>query len=145
MNQDFKNCLDKKRLYKSGDAKSLVEKEFKSAIDDFGDAGFSFTKGRYKWATIQSYYAMFHAARALLYSRGYRERSHFCVAAAIEHFFAKEGLLDMKWVRALKNAMSLREDADYADEYSQEGAQTSLDNADGFMKEAKKILRQADE
>jgi hypothetical protein len=32
--------------------------------------------------------------------------------AGIEYLFAKEGQLEMKWARALRNAMSRREDAD---------------------------------
>lgn len=140
MNQDFKNCIEKKRLYKSDGAQALAAKELKSATEDLEDAKFSLSKKRHKWATIQAYYSMFHAARALLYSKGYRERSHFCVVAGIEHLFAEEGLLDMKWVRALQNAMSLREDADYADEYSKEGADASIHNAEGFLREAEKIL-----
>lgn len=140
MNQDFKNCLDKKKLYRSDNAKALATKELKTAINDLGDAKFSSSKDRYKWATIQAYYAMFHGARALLYSKGYRERSHHCVVIGIEHLFSSEKLIDMKWVRALKNAMSLREDADYADEYSKEGAEASISNAEGFLKEAKRIL-----
>lgn len=140
MNQDFKNCLDKKRLYRSDNAKALATKEHKSAINDLGDAKFSLSKGRYKWATIQAYYAMFHAARALLYSRGYRERSHRCVVIGIEHLFGSEKLIDLKWIRALKNTMSLREDADYTDEYSREGADASINNAEGFLKEAKRVL-----
>ncbi len=83
---------------------------------------------------------MFHAARALLYSRGYRERSHYCVMVGIEHLFAEEGLLDMKWARALRNAMSMREDADYSSEFSEDGAKTTVKNADGFLKEAKRII-----
>ena len=141
MNQDFKNCLDKKRLYKSDDAKTLATKELKSAADDLEDAKFSFSKERYKWATIQAYYAIFHAARALLYYRGYRERSHPCVMIGIEHLFGSEKLIDMKWIRALQNAMALREDADYANEYSKEGAEAAINNAEGFLKEAKRILK----
>jgi uncharacterized protein (UPF0332 family) len=140
MNQDFKNCLDKKSLYMSEDARALAARELKSAIDDLTDAKFSLSKGRYKWATIQAYYAMFHAARSMLYSRGYRERSHHCVVIGIEHLFGSEKLIDMKWVRALKNSMSLREDADYTDEYSKEGAEASISNAEGFLKEAIRIL-----
>lgn len=83
---------------------------------------------------------MFHAARALLYSRGYRERSHHCVVVGIEHLFADEGLLDMKWARALRNAMSMREEADYGSEFSVAGARTTVSNAEGFLKEAKGIL-----
>lgn len=140
MNLDFKACLDKKKLYRSDAAKTLAGKEFKSAFDDFTEAELSLSQKRYKWATIQAYYAMFHAARAMLYSRGYRERSHFCVVAGLEHLFGDAALLDLKWVRALRNAMSLREDADYSDAYSSEGAEASVQNAKGFMQEAKRIL-----
>lgn len=141
MSQDFKNCLDRKKLYKSDDARSLSAKELKSAKDDAEDARFSLSKGRHKWATVQAYYSMFHSARALLYSNGYKERSHFCVVAGIERLFAEEGVLEMKWVRALQNAMSLREDADYADEYSKEGAEASISNAEGFLKEVQRLLK----
>ena len=84
MSRDFKNCLNKKKLYRSDAAKALAGKEFTSAGDDLAEAELSLSQKRYKWATIQAYYAMFHAARAMIYSRGYRERSHFCVVAGIE-------------------------------------------------------------
>jgi uncharacterized protein (UPF0332 family) len=140
MSRDFKNCLDKKKLYRSDAAKALAGKEFTSAGDDLAEAELSLSQKRYKWATIQAYYAMFHAARAMIYSRGYRERSHFCVVAGIEHLFGDEKLIDLKWVRALTNAMSLREDADYSDAFSPEGAEVSVGNAKGFLHEAKRIL-----
>ncbi|MBI5233397.1 MAG: HEPN domain-containing protein [Deltaproteobacteria bacterium] len=122
MNRDFKNCLERKSLYMSEGAKGLAEKELASASDDLRDARLSLSKARYKWTTIQAYYAMFHGARALLYSRGYRERSHHCVVVGVEYLFVREGLFDMKWVRALRNAMGMREDADYACEFSKDGA-----------------------
>jgi uncharacterized protein (UPF0332 family) len=140
MSRDFKDCLDKKKLYRSDAAKPLAGKEIKSAIDDLADAEMSLSQKRFKWATIQAYYAMFHAARSLLYSRGYRERSHFCVVTGIEHLFGESKLIELKWVRALRNAMSLREDADYSDAYSPDGAETSIQNAKGFMQEAERIL-----
>ncbi|HWR73074.1 MAG TPA: HEPN domain-containing protein [Nitrospirota bacterium] len=140
MSRDFKNCIDKKKLYRSDAAKALAGKEFTSAGDDLAEAELSLSQRRFKWATIQAYYAMFHAARAMIYSRGYRERSHFCVVAAIEHLFGNEKLIERKWVRALMNAMSLREDADYSYVFSSEGADVSVGNAKGFLNEAKRIL-----
>ena len=59
----------------SAGATGLFRKELESAEDDLGDAKRSLSDGRFKWATIQAYYAIFHAARALLYPKGYRERS----------------------------------------------------------------------
>ncbi len=140
MNPDFKNCLDRKKLYRSEAARALAGREFKSAGDDLAEAEISYSQRRYKWATIQAYYAMFLAARALLYSRGYRERSHFCVVAGIEHLFGESKQIDLKWVRSLTNAMSLREDADYSDAFSADGAEVLVGNAAGFLREAERIL-----
>lgn len=89
---------------------------------------------------LQAYYAMFHAARALLYSRGFRERSHFCVVVGVEHLFGEVELIDLKWIRALRNAMSLREDADYSDAYSADGADVSVGSAKCFLQEAERLL-----
>ena len=36
--------------------------------------------------------------------------------------------------------MSMREDADYSDAYSQEGAEMSVGNAKGFLREVERIL-----
>ena len=119
MSRDFKDCLDKKKLYRSDAAKSLAGKELKSAADDLAEAELSLAQRRYKWA------------------------SHFCVLAGIEHLFGETKLLDLKWVRAVRNAMSLREDADYSDSYSCEGAGASVKNATVFLQEAKRILDQA--
>jgi uncharacterized protein (UPF0332 family) len=142
MNRDFKDCLERKRLYRSAGAKALAKKELRSAADDLGDAGLSLSERRYKWATIQAYYAMFHGARALLYSKGYRERSHYCVVVGVEQLFEKAGLLEMKWIRALRNAMSMREDADYASEFSREGAESTIKSAEGFLKEVERLLKE---
>jgi uncharacterized protein (UPF0332 family) len=140
MSPDFKTCVDKKKLYRSEAAKALSSKELKTAGDDLAEAESSLSQKRHKWATIQAYYAMFHAARALLYSQGYRERSHGCVVAGIEHLFGLTNLLDLRWVRAFTNVMSLREDADYSDAYSLQGAEVSVAHAKGFLREATRIL-----
>jgi uncharacterized protein (UPF0332 family) len=49
------------------EARYLVTKELEVAQDDLAEAEAGYERGSYKWSTIQSYYAMFHAARALLF------------------------------------------------------------------------------
>ncbi len=56
------------------------------------------------------------------------------MVVGIEHLFAGEGLLDMKWARALRNAISMREEADYGSMFSVEGAKTTVSNAEGLFK-----------
>ena len=94
----------------------------------------------FKWCTVFSYYAMFHAARALLYSKGYKERSHYCLSVSLQELFVKPGKRSASFSRAFLNAMSLREDADYADEYSEEGAAEAYRQADTFIGAVRKIL-----
>lgn len=73
---------------------------------------------------IQAYYSMFHAARALLYSEGYRARSHAaCLAVAIEALFVEKKRLPPVLLRAFRKTMALRADADYQAEFSTEGAE----------------------
>lgn len=65
MNQEFKKCLEGKKIVAFPTGKKLAAKELSVARSDLSDAKAGFDTGRYKWSTIQAYYAMFHAARAL--------------------------------------------------------------------------------
>lgn len=100
----------------------------------------SWDQGKDKWATIQAYYAMFHTARALLYTHGYREKSHYCLIVAMRAIFVEKGLLDVRLVEAFQTAKALRENADYENEFSRESAKSLVDKADAFLARAREIL-----
>ncbi|MBI5554291.1 MAG: HEPN domain-containing protein [Elusimicrobia bacterium] len=92
-------------------------------------------------ATVKGYYAMFHAARALLYSKGYRERGHYCLYLAMKELFVKENLLAEKRAEDFYTAMILREDADYKRNFSAESAAATIASAEKFIAAAKNILK----
>jgi len=140
VNQEFKQCLENKKVVPFARGKSLVKKELSVAISDLSDAKAGYENERYKWSTIQAYYAMFHAARALIYSQGYREKSHYCLAIALRSLFVDEGTMDAKLVRDFLNAMNLREAADYETEFSQSGAKAVIASAEKFIEKAISIL-----
>jgi uncharacterized protein (UPF0332 family) len=140
VNQEFKQCLENKKLIPFARGKNLVKKELSIAKSDLLDAKAGYQNQRYKWSTIQAYYAMFHAARALIYSQGYREKSHYCLAVALRALFVDEGTMDASLVRDFLNAMNLREAADYEAEFSQSGAKAVIASAEKFMKKAIAIL-----
>ncbi len=83
---------------------------------------------------------MFHAARALIYSCGYREKSHYCLSIALKALFIEECKLDAQTGRDFLNAMNLREVADYEAEFSMEGAKAVIDSAEKFIEKAAVIL-----
>jgi len=140
VNQEFKQCLENKKIIPFARGKNLVKKELLVAKSDLSDAKAGYENERYKWSTIQGYYAMFHAARALIYSQGYREKSHYCLAVALRALFADEGKIDTQLVRDFLNAMNLREAADYEADFSKSGAKAVIASAEKFIEKAAAIL-----
>ena len=140
MNPEFSKCLESKKIVPFAKGKNLVRKEISIARSDLSDAKAGYGNERYKWSTIQAYYAMFHAARALIYSQGYREKSHYCLAIALRALFVEANTMDAQSVRDFLNAMNLREAADYESEFSQAGAKAVIASADKFIQRATVIL-----
>lgn len=137
---EFKECLEKRRLVKYLRIKARVKDEIASAEEDLKDARDFFKRKRFKYATIAGYYSLFHSARALIFSKGYRERSHFCLRIAIKELFVKEKLLDPIYLEYLEEAVGLREAADYQSLYSDKGARKAILGADEFLKATQEIL-----
>ncbi len=79
---------------------------------------------------MQGYHAMFHAARALLFSVGYRETSHYCLAVAIEALYVGTGKLGREQYVYLYAAMGMRANADYRIKFSEESARLIVKRAE---------------
>ncbi len=141
MKQAFKIALEKRRIIPFPEAKELVSREIDAAKEDLDEARDRFSKGRFKYATITAYYSMFHAARALIYNAGYREKSHHYLLVAIEALYVDKNNLSPELARDLRNAMILREEADYHSDFSESGASSVLKSAAKFLEAAKHILK----
>ena len=120
--------------------KKLAARELEVAKDDLLTSVESLKRGKYKWATIQSYYAMFHAARSLLYRKGYREKSHYCLILAMKAFYAMEGILEMRLIESLQMAKALREGADYENTFDPESAKALVEQAKEFVRIAGEVI-----
>ncbi len=140
MNKRFEHCIERRQIYRNADATGLTNKELGAARQDLEDARESFRAGRYKWATIQAYYSMFHSLRALLYNEGFRERSHYCLAVAIETLFIKTGRLEESYLKRFEDVKSLREQADYALDFSKPGAEQATSAAAEFISKVSGLL-----
>lgn len=139
MTKDFKDCLKRRKITKFERAPELAPRELTEATSDLDSAKASFADDNFKWAIIQSYYSMFHAARSLIYACGYRERSHHCLIIALRSLYAADGILDVALIESLQLAKTLRENADYYGEFSQDASGQLLEDAGQFLKVARKI------
>lgn len=140
LNSEFEECLRRDKIKEFSRGKSLVGKELNTAESDLKNAKTTFENNGYKWATIQSYYSMFHSARSLLYAKNYRERSHYCLLIAIRVLYVDKKLIPSYLLDKMQKAKTLRESADYYDEWSEEGAEQLLKSAEEFLKYAKDLI-----
>lgn len=140
MSTEFQKAIVKKKILRFAKGTVLVKKELKASKEDLSEAQDRFKNRKYKYATIISYYSMFHSARALLYSKGYREKSHYWLIVALQALYVEKGLLEGSLISNFHDAMVLREDADYHGKFSKEGAEVTIESAKIFLKKAKSIL-----
>jgi len=142
MSVEFNRALEKRRILRFNKGKQLINKELRAAQDDLSEAQDRFGNKKYKYATITAYYSMFHSARALIYSKGYREKSHYYLLVALQALFTERKLLEEELTRDFHNAMVLREDADYHGDFSKDGARTVIELAVKLLQKAKILLGQ---
>ncbi|WP_048152561.1 HEPN domain-containing protein [Methanolacinia paynteri] len=123
MRPRFERCLETGKIVRIGRDPALVSKEIMEAERDLKSAKDSNGRNDFKWAIIQGYYSQFHSIRALVFSEGYREKSHSCLLYAAEALLLDEGIIDREVVEAFSHAMRVREAADYSSTYGEEAAE----------------------
>ena len=134
----FRRFVEEGRLTRIEIDRKLILKEVEGATSDLQEARDSLSRKKFKWATVQGYYSMFHAARALVYGKGFREKSHYALLVALRELFRNQ--LEFEIMQDFEEAMNLREEADYGLVFSEEAAASIVDNAEKFLQKAKEIL-----
>lgn len=99
-------------------------------------------EGDYEFATGRAYYAMLHAAQALLRAHDFRYRKHAGVHAAFGEHFAKTGQIDPKYHRWLLDAFDdrLRGDYDVDASFDRKSVNKRIEQAREFLAAAKACL-----
>ena len=138
ISSEFERLKADRKLTRERITRAMIEKEVAAAQSDLQDAQDSLKSAKHKWATIQGYYSMFHSARALLYSKGYREKSHHALLVAIRELFSKE--LTPTIIDRFEDAMNLRQEADYGLKFSPTGAKVVIEGAEELLSATKAIL-----
>jgi uncharacterized protein (UPF0332 family) len=140
MDQEFKQYIKNKTIVPFPGGKQLVKREIDIAKSDLSDAITGYNNQIYKWSTIQAYHSLRHAAKALVYSRGYRVKDHYAMVVAIKVLFVDENLIGINIIRDFLNAINLREVAEYEAEFSMPGAKAVISAAERMINNAAIIL-----
>lgn len=99
---------------------------------------------QYRTSLNRSYYAIFHAMRAVNILEGYDSSKHSGVIAYFTQTFLKTERLDRGLSKIIKEASYLREKSDYDDFYiaSKDEAKKQLENAEIFLQKINGFIEQ---
>ena len=140
MTAEYDDCLKRGKIKPFSRGPALAAKEIEAAESDLKRAQKTYGEEDFKWAIIQTYYSMFHSARALLYSKKLREHSHYCLIVAIKALYVEKKQISIHLLEGFQEAKNLREEADYYNRWSQSGCEKLLKAAEEFLKATKPLI-----
>ena len=140
---DFERCLKDGRIARVRIDRAMVSKELEIAALDLDAARDSLASGNAKWASTQSYYSMFHSAKALVLSKGYREKNHWCLLVGLRELLVGTGELDAELADDLELAMGIRHEADYALRFDEVTATRTVAMAERMLSASVGLLGRA--
>jgi len=123
-------------------SKEEAEESIKTAKVWLKEAENNFKNRSLRSCVLVSYLAMFHAARAILFADGFREKSHFAMARYLEDKYVNKGLLEDKWVKLLDYYREMRHGDQYSTSFfvTEKEVQSALESAVSFVERMRKLL-----
>jgi len=96
----------------------------------------------FKCSANRSYYAIFHAMRAVLALESFDSKKHSGIIAAFRQKYIKTGIFSAEMSSIIKNAFEIRNDSDYQDFYivSREKVEAQIANAKTFLAAVEEYL-----
>jgi len=90
----------------------------------------------------RAYYAMFHAAKAILFSRGVDAKTHRGTISLFGEHIVKKGIFSDEYADMLRKAFDLRQKSDYElyAELEEELVKETVDNAEKFIEKVRESL-----
>ncbi|MCX9082943.1 MAG: HEPN domain-containing protein [Candidatus Methanoperedens sp.] len=131
-------CFKKGLLKRIPPDMDNAHRSIRLSSENIEDAEENLRIKRYRVVAILSYTAMFHAARAILFRDGVKERSHECIPV-----YLKEKYLELESLANLLDSYRrFRHDAIYGLDFAidEEEARASLESSKEFLETIRDIL-----
>ena len=118
----------------AGSLTELSAHRFGRAKEELQTAELLLKSGSYRQSINRSYYAIFHAVRAVNALDGFDSSKHSGVIAHFNHDYVKEGIFSKEASRIIRLASEQREHADYLDFFvaSKDEAEKQVARAEAF-------------
>ena len=136
---NLNDCYEQGLLVKEAPSIEKAEKSIENAKLYLKQANDSFQAENYNLVIVCAYTSMFHAARALLFKDGVRERSHICLILYIKSKYQNLG----EYAALIDSYRKSRHAAIYSLEYliTEIDAKEAINDGEMFLKEVEKIIK----
>lgn len=121
---------------------AISKVRFAKAEECLADAKLLLERESYKSAANRSYYAVFHAMRAVLAYDGYDSKKHSGIIAEFRRLYIKTGIFESSMSDTICSLFDLRTDSDYNDFFvaSKADVAAQVKNAEHFVDRVKSYL-----
>ena len=102
----------------AGSLKALSAHRYERSREELRTAKLLLENAEYRSSLNRSYYALFHAVRAVNALDGFDSSKHSGVIAHFNQFYVKSGIFNPETSAIIRHASVMREQADYDDYFS---------------------------
>lgn len=137
------DCFEKGLLKKTAKSKSIALQDLAQAEFFLNESFDLINIGKKEMAAIAMYNAAFHAARALLYLDGVKEKSHYCLQKYLEEKFSKKGMFAAEDLSLFDLLRGIRQEVQYnvARVKFEENLNWLYDKTEKFIERTKGIVK----
>lgn len=138
----IKNCFLRRQLLKVEPSKIKSERSIQESNKWLKESIKNIEGCAYSSAQLSTYLVFFHAARAVLYRDGVREKSHYCIGIYLDSY-QNQGLLEEKWVILFDRMRNTRHSGQYSfqTEPTKEEVESGIKSAENFLKRIIELLK----
>jgi len=138
----YEDCFRKGLLRKGDVSKEETDSQIKIAQDYIMKAEKICVKEVFDMSFLAAYISIFHSARALLYAKGHKERSHYCLFEFVKIEFKNDAEV-RRFAEIGQNYRETRRLVQYEGSLcSEDAAKESINDAKLFLKAVKRHLMQ---
>ncbi len=124
--------------------KTLSKYRLEKAGQDLETAKINFAHNMFTQSVNRSYYAIFHALRALLAYDTFDSKRHASILGYFNKNYIANGKIETEYYRIIASAFDIRTKSDYQDFYviSKEEVNKQIDNAEKFINRIENFIEQ---
>lgn len=123
--------------------RDLSRYRIEKAKEDLESSKLNMDNKKFSPSINRSYYAMFHAVRALLALEKFDSKKHSGIISHFNQYYIKPRYIEPDYFKMLTSAFQIRKDCDYDDFYiaAYEEAKTQYENAGKFIKRIEEYIK----